>query len=73
MPRALYTAAREDVPCPKCHAPKGVFCRTPKGRKANQIHSERVGALVQARPEALDEAEVKGVFTFEDLRTALGI
>lgn len=72
MIRALFTAAREDVACPRCGAAKSAFCVSPKGRRADTPHRERLSALARERPQALKEAEVKG-YNFGEFRRIVGL
>lgn len=41
----LTTDALKKTDCPKCKSVKGDFCRTPKGRKLYELHTERMIAL----------------------------
>jgi hypothetical protein len=41
----MNTIATEEYKCPKCGVVEGKVCRTPKGRKAIEPHTERIGQL----------------------------
>jgi hypothetical protein len=49
---AMFTIARENYVCPRCKAKKGDPCRTPKGRKASQPHTERTALLTDKERES---------------------
>jgi hypothetical protein len=47
----LFTDVNRNISCPKCGAKAGEVCRTPKGRKALEPHTERV---LLAPPEMVE-------------------
>jgi len=51
----MYTDATNLAVCPRCGCLEGEVCRTPKGRKCNKPHDERVSALMQGgyKPRAV--------------------
>lgn len=50
MARWMYSDAVQCVVCPRCHQAAGKTCRQPSGRRAPEVHGERVAAL-QALPD----------------------
>lgn len=45
MAKFLFTEATQKVDCPRCKERAGSYCRSPKGRKTDYPHGERVQAL----------------------------
>ena len=61
--RVVAPTGRDDIDavaaleCPKCQAPVGAGCRTPKGRIIKYVHIPRIKALKAFRAEAEKKSE----------------
>lgn len=70
MGRWMYTDAIERVACPKCGQDKLKMCRQPNGRKRDEPHGERLGALGQLPDFNMDDYKIQS-FGADRLRKAL--
>ncbi len=68
--KALTYQVMEKFSCPKCAATKGMSCRASSGRKADQVHAER---LRLATPGMVKASSVAGGATVEGKAAAADI
>lgn len=62
-----YTDANRFVSCPKCDMGPGDRCRTPKGRKAEIPHFERLIRLRKISPITNYQMPVESVLTISEI------
>lgn len=68
MARWMFTDARERVDCPRCEAKMGEACKSPKGRKTREPHTERLIALRRLPDFRIEDYQVKSYTLAEVLK-----